>query len=183
MQITKILSYNVYGNHTSNRFQHVCDLLSQKSDPQSDELDSLDCKNNIVYTSPLARAVSCIAEKTVREIHTEKALSEIPFALDLFCSEEEFFHGGSTAVRKAFIIAFSQNALLLSHEILQNECDQILSIANTQRTTLCVSHSFRMKVLQAYIQYGTQLFRDPLLIKKYINPKNKMFNFGDSIYI
>lgn len=184
MEIRKILSYNIYGDaQGKERYRRVCDLLAQRIDPTTNEPGMLHCSESVTYTSPRLRATSCIDIGSVLSLTELNALNEIPFALEQYCSEADFLQDRSTAVRRAFLRAFVENGLAITHTQLREE---LISIVNLKRDTpspLCISHTFRMKLIAIYSEIGDILFTNPESLYTHIDPKNHMYDFGESIYI
>ncbi len=184
LQIKKILAYDVYANTTeTDRYQHVCALLEQSIDPETLLPDSLGCNQRSVLTSPRKRAVSCIKKSSASSVSISIALNEIAFSLHEFCTEEYFIKNGSTAVREAFVQAFIENRLNISHEQIQAELESILELRTQAEPPLCISHTFRMKLLEIYAITGNKLFQDPTTIKIHLDCKKHLYEFGEMIQI
>ena len=170
MYIQKILEYDVYANTTGTaRYQHVLKLLNQSIDPKTLLPNSINCGQQAVLISPRRRAISCIQTDTTASITVSPELNEIPFSLQEFCSEEDFLKHGSTAVRTAFAEAFIENRLGISHEQLQTELESIIKLSKQAKPPLCISHTFRIKLLAIYANIGDNLFQNPTTIKEHIN--------------
>jgi len=183
MQIKKILAYDVYAETAdADRYRRVCDLLNQKIDPCTLHSDTMECSDKHVLTSPRKRAISCIKKDSAASISVSPELNEIAFPLQKFCSEEYFLKDGSTAVRKAFVQAFTENKLSIPHEQLHTELAIIAALRN-QEQLLCISHTFRMKLLELYANIGDKLFQNPTIIKEHIDCKKHLYDFGEVVEI
>ena len=182
MQLKKILSYDVYGD-TANSYEYVADLLAGRSDPQTKEPGGIDCGHLTVYTSPLRRATGCINTTTAKKLETLFALREIPFDIKKYCSESAFSLFKATAVRQAFIRAFMANDLLIPHQVLQQELELVLALKARPEEILVISHTFRIRCLEAYEQIGADLFKNPVRIGEFIQPENKIMDFGESVLL
>lgn len=184
MYIQKILPYDVYAKTTgTSRYMHVSNLLNQTVDPETMEPNSLDCAQQTVFTSPRRRALSCLKEDSASSVIVFTSLNEITFSLQEFCDEESFFHAGSTAVRKAFVDAFIEDKLGTSHKQIHTELENILLLRNQIKPPLCISHTFRMKLLEIYANIGDALFQKPSIIKDYIDCGKHLYKFGEIIEI
>lgn len=184
MYIKKILAYDVYAETTGTaRYQHVIKLLNQSIDPETLLPNLIDCGQQAVSTSPRKRAVSCINKDSTSSISVYPALNEIAFSLQKFCSEEDFLRDGSSAVRRAFVQAFVEDKLGISHKQLQTELEGILTQSKQVEPPLCISHTFRMKLLEIYANIGGDLFQNPTIIHKYIDCDKHLYEFGETIKI
>lgn len=184
MQIKKMLAYDVYAETAgADRYRRVCDLLNQKIDPYTLHSDTMECNDKHILTSPRKRAISCIKKDSAASISVSPELNEIAFPLQKFCTEEYFLKDGSTAVRKAFVQAFIENKLNIPHEQLQTELTNIVALRNQEEQPLCISHTFRMKLLELYANIGDNLFKDPTVIKEHIDCTKHLYEFGEIIEI
>lgn len=184
MYIKKILAYDVYARTIGTaRYQYILKLLDQSVDPETLIPNSIDCTQQAVLISPRRRAISCIQIDTTSSITVSPELNEIAFSLQEFCSEEDFLKHGSTAVRTAFVAAFIKNMLSISHEQLQTELESVIKLSKQIDPPLCISHTFRMKLLEIYASIGEGLFQNPAIIKEYINYNKHMYEFGEIIEI
>lgn len=184
MYIKKILTYDVYAQTTGTaRYLHVLKLLNQSIDPETLLPNSMDCSQQTVFSSPRKRALSCIKKDSTSSISVYPALNEITFSLQEFCNEENFLRDGSSAVRKAFVQAFTENKLGTSHKQLQLELESVLKLSNQTEPPLCISHTFRMKLLEIYAHIGENLFQNPETIKEHIDCNKHLYEFGEIIEI
>lgn len=184
MYIKKILKYDVYATTTGTaRYQHVLKLLNQTIDPETLRPNSINCSQQAVLTSPRRRAISCIKKDSTLSISISTELNEIAFSLQEFCTEEDFLKKGSTAVRKAFVQAFTEDKLGTSHKQLQTELKNIIALSKQIEPPLCISHTFRMKLLEIYSNIGDNLFQNPTTIKEHIDCKEHLYEFGEIIEI
>ena len=183
MQLKKILSYNVYGDSRATGYHYVTDLLAGISDPETNEPNGIDCGQMTVYSSPLRRAVGCINTETAASLKTLFALREIPFDLKKYCSQSAFDLFKGTAVRQAFVRSFIANNLLVPHQVLREELELVLALKNESKEVLAISHTFRICCLMAYEQIGTDLFKNPVRIGEFIQPDQKIMDFGESVLL
>ena len=65
-------------------------------------------------------------------------------------------------------MAFTENKLCISHDQLQTELESVIKISKQTDPPLCISHTFRMKLLEIYSKIGENLFQNPSIIKEYI---------------
>lgn len=184
MYIKKILAYDVYAQTTGTaRYEHVIKLLNQSIDPKTLQPNSIECSQRVVLTSPRKRATSCIKKDSASPISISPELNEIAFSLQEFCTEENFLKGGSTAVREAFVQAFIEDKLETSHKKLQMELKNIVTLSKQARQPLCISHTFRMKLIEIYANIGDDLFQNPTIITEHIDCEKHLYDFGEVIEI
>jgi len=161
-------------------FGYLCDVVSQKIDPPTLKPRSLRSDASIVFHSPLRRAVECLELKGgVRYIPTP-SLREIPFDMRLMCSKEEWVFGGSNLIRHKFKEFFVANRLGSSREDIIRETRNFLArcyVLSRLSEITVVSHSFRLKVIEAFIKSQGSLSKDPFLIYEYIKDDEKTFCF------
>lgn len=108
-------------------------------------------------------------------------LSEIIFDPSLFISEGIWKEQGSSAVRRAFIEAFEQDKLFLKRDKIFEQIEKLLDMCRKEsegQEVICVSHSFRMKLVEAYIKTGGAIKKSPSLVREFIDPNNKTYEFG-----
>jgi hypothetical protein len=183
MHFQKILSYDVYGPHQEGRFKYVCNLLNQTVDPCTLEPKMLTAHSKDVFISPRRRALSCLNQATAPSVTVVPALNEIPFDLERVCTSADFELNGSVAVRSAFLELFTNNQLALNHKTLQDECEHLLTISKDNPEALAISHTFRLRILETYLKTNRQLFDEPALLQKHLNPKEHWADFGAYIHM
>lgn len=112
---------------------------------------------------------------------SQPELNEIAFSLAGSCTEAEWLSFGSKKVREVFIGKFLDDSLGISRVTLINQVHGLLNaiLSNAHSATL-VSHSFRMKLYEAYIFTHGRIADHPELIREYIEVNNKTFEFGQS---
>lgn len=181
----KILPYQIYTSlDTTERFKRACKILSQETNPQSLHPKELDPKTDLIYYSPLKRSVECIDRKPGKTYTTMSQLQEIPFNITLKISQKDFEDLGSQAVRTAFVELFLEDRLSISRARLFSEIKSMLKIFKTKPNDIsAVSHSFRMKIIEAYIATQGSIETNPKLIHHYIFPDSKTYEFGTGFSI
>lgn len=177
----KIAAYDTGKNRTDS-YTYAYNLLRLELDPPSDAPHTLHCdKATHILSSPLLRAKQSIPEKFIEISTFLDSLREIPFDLTKFVTEVEYIEKGSTAVRTAFATAFCADELNISLANLKKEVEQLLEqaveLAETENVYI-VSHSFRMKLLEAYIKSQGQIFAKPELIYGYLSLAQKTYESG-----
>jgi len=177
----KILKYELNPKDV-NVFTYLSDVISQKNDPPSLEQNKLELIGSIVFHSPLRRAVECIRKiKGVKYIPL-KELAEIPFDLNALCSQEEWGKERSVIVRRKFKKAFIEDKLLISRHEIWNQIEFVLSkclLKNEASDISVVSHSFKLKLIEACIDSNKKIIKTPELINNYIFDDIKTFGFGE----
>jgi len=177
----KILEYCLKPAQTDT-FDYLAEVTSQRLDPPTLKPEGLPINEGIVLFSPLKRAKDCIKEiKAVRYLELPE-LKEIPFELKNICAKEEWESEKSTAVRKRFKEAFIADNLSLSREQIFFEIKHLLALVRRcekeyENVTL-ISHSFRLKIIEAYLATGGEIVFKPCLIHDFIFDNEKTYEFG-----
>lgn len=174
---TKILPYDL----RRSSFDYVCSILDQTVDPPSLAPHQLRLQTDIVYHSILGRAIDCMQYEQGKTYKAQSELNEVAFTLADACTEQEWLSLGSKKVREVFIHKFLDDSLSISRVTLFNQVHGLLSnILSNARSTTLVSHSFRMKLYEAYIFTQGRIVDVPELIREYIVVDKKTFEFGQS---
>lgn len=182
MRIYKIPAYDLYANTTGTaRFARVCDLLAQRIDPPTQHPQSFDCKSAPVYCSSLQRAHQCVDPTSTPLLTLYPGLNEIPFELSQFCDSDTFARDGSTAVRLAFVTAFANDALLIPLQQIKDELLELERIAAAHPTAIAITHTFRMKIIELYVERGDRIFDDPEQVLQRIDPRRHLYPFGATL--
>jgi len=173
----KTLSYDTRGNGVDD-FSYVTRLLLHEIDPPSNAqacffipADSL-----VLYSSH--RRVSGTVNRLSAAYIESDALREIAFDLRQFCSEREWKCRGSVAVREAFKEAFIVDKLTQKREELFGEIVEVLNKIRDEHITHVISHSFRLKLIEAYVLTKGKIAKDPALIHLCMSSENKTYPFG-----
>jgi len=108
-----------------------------------------------------------------------KLLNEIRFDLGQLLSEREFNAYGSSLVRERFVQAFTEDSLLEQRVEVIRRVRALLGYLSSleEGDILCVSHSFFMKVLEAYIKTGGELERRSELLANFISTKRHTYPY------
>lgn len=172
-----------YQRHTqgADGFSYVCALLRQEIDPPSAAQASLLLSTPTVFYSPLRRVRDTIVPETRARYQILDALREIPFDLRTFCSHEDWSQRGSAAVRESFINAFVRDDLLETRRQIFSDARDLLKqivAASIRGDVTVVSHSFRLKVIEALLRTRGDIEREPALIRHHILPQERTYQFG-----
>lgn len=181
----KILEYDTKPND-SDAFDYLCAVASQKIDPPSLKPKSLHLDTPVVFYSPLRRSAECLKMERPSRYIPSSLLKEIPFDMKQMCPKEEWLTGKSALVRKRFKDRFIKDQLLMKKEDIFEEVRKILaqccSAAGTSEVSV-VSHSFRMKIIQAFLGTKGRIEEEASLIHGYIHDDRKTFEFGKGFSI
>jgi hypothetical protein len=178
MILIKILPYNLTPTGVET-FQFLTDLTAQRVDPPSLHPGELRLEASTIFTSPLRRATECIAVEQGKTIHPLHLLSEIPFELSDLCTEQEWNEYGSVIVRRRFKEKFIQDELGLSRQIMFGQIEDLISLDKALSGSVAyISHSFRMKLIEAYIRSHGKIVEQPTLIHEYIFDDQDTYAFG-----
>lgn len=181
IHLIKILEYDRKPND-KDAFDRLCNIASQKIDPPSLRPGSLRLNASVVFYSPLRRSAECLRmERNVLYIPTP-LLKEIPFDMREMCSKEEWIREKSALVRRKFRESFMEDRLMEKRGDIFRAAKEFLaqyrSFIKTSDVS-AVSHSFRMKILEAFIKTKGRIEEDPSLISLYIHDDEKTFEFGE----
>ena len=177
----KILKYELNPKN-KDIFEYLSDVTSQKINPQSLELGMLAVQSGIVLYSPLEHAKGCI-KRTAGIDHREVVeLREIPFDLKKLCTKEEWVDRKSEVVRERFKKAFIADTLMIKRKQLFEEVESLLRLCvrfhETYDNVTVVSHSFRLKLIEAYLGTDGKIKDNPELIHQYVFNNRKTYEFG-----
>lgn len=159
-------------------FEYSADLGMQRIDPDTMEPGKLISKTPTILHSTLKRATDCIAHIHGTFYIPEDSLREIKFDLRTMCAREEFDSKRSVAVRRRFIEFFLEDRLPISRIATIDEVEKTLKLCLEFSDVAVISHSFRLKVIEAFIMTGGKIKEDPSLIRNYIHEDRKTFEFG-----
>ena len=131
-----------------------------------------------VYCSTLTRSIETARLHTPRPQRTS-LLNEVLFDLKTLVTEAEFESQGSGLVRQRFVEAFVNDQLLDSRAAILARVKELLQFLKAQDQThiLCVSHSFFMKVLEAYIKTSDKLEAHPDVLAAFISSKKHTYPY------
>ncbi len=181
----KILEYDIRPNDRES-FNYIYAVASQEIDPPTLKPNSLFFDTPIVFHSPLRRAVECLKIRDGTRYVPVSLLKEIPFNIRKMCSKEEWFMDGSVLVRRKFKEHFVKNQLMMNRNEILEETKKFLArcylLSKTSEISV-VSHSFRMKIIEAFIRTKGRIEKEPSLIHDYINDGIKTFGFGEGFSV
>lgn len=178
--VRKIFPYDPTFGDTFSKYKGYREITKQKMDPGIiDNVERHSTIAEVTYCSSLRRAVES-AKKYNNVYHTTSDLKEVLFDLSDLITENDFVSYGSKLVRQRFIERFITNSLLESREsiFLRIESLQKLLTNTESKTILLVSHSFFMKILEAFFTTQCKIVDHPELIKNFILPDQKTYEFG-----
>jgi hypothetical protein len=162
-----------------DHYDYARDLGLQKIDPPSLAPNSIQPSSPIIYCSTQLRALQSIKVEPTQKLIKTDLLREIPFDLSRFCGRREYGIEKSSIVRKKFRENFILDSLPVTRERIFSELRQLLFQAEGEEATF-ISHSFRLKILQAVVATKGELVSNPQLLEKYLHDDQKTFEFGQS---
>ena len=131
------------------------------------------------------REICCSCAKRAGESvggkYTVRAdLNEVKFNLEKMVSKSEFKICGSNVVRKRFLEYFEADRLDESLADIKLRIDRMLNRLKKkpEGQYLLVSHSFLMKILEAYVR-NKNIFLRPEEMRYYLNSTQRTYNFGE----
>ena len=185
IKFIKILEYKLKPDK-GNVFEYIDGLLSQRINPPSLNPQSLSVNADVVFHSPLRRAVECIQKKKGSRYISTPLLAEIPFSPKKFLAEKEWEKEKSAAIRKKFKEAFIKDQLLVKRKRVLEDTEKLLKTLYQRgvRSSLAVvSHSFRLKVIETFIKTQGAVSKKPQLIGRFIFDNQKTYEFGKGFLV
>ncbi len=179
---TKILNYNT-GKKDKDVFRYVNSLLSHKIDPHSLKPKRLKLPQGLVYYSPLKRSKECLLKNKNTKYKLTKELKEVKFSIPVQ-KRSGLIKKTSYTVREEFIKQFIADTLLESRKKIFTDIQNLLNkIILEKKPVSLVSHSFRLKLYESFIKTRGKILKNPQLIKKFINPNKRTYDFGEKFKI
>lgn len=167
-------------------YMYLTSIGLQIFDPPPLQPQQLVTTASNVYYSPLKRVKeSLILQSNTKYIEVAE-LAEIPFDLHQLCSKKLWEKEGSIAVRREFVKAYVASKLPVATQDLIKQTKDILRILAKypEETSIeAISHSFRLKLIEAFIDTEGRLEYQPELITYFIHPDQKTFAFGESFEV
>lgn len=179
IQFRKIAAYERTSPQGEDLFAYLDRLTIQKIDPPSLHPHELKTDAQRILTSPLRRAIEYISPHDQSRVRVLHQLRELPLSLRELCTRQEWQHARSRIVRQRFKEAFIADRLPLSRRMIEQEIRYVLAELQPWHTTFVLSHSFRLKLIEAYIETQGDIFRYPYLIHEWINDARKTYNWGE----
>jgi hypothetical protein len=166
-------------------FEYVSNLALQKINPDSDQKGAVDFTQKYIFYSPLHRVEQSINKVPGHRYICENSLAEVVFDISKMCTREEYEKQKSTLIRKKFKQFFIEDTLPQKRSELFSEIESILrKIKETHEEEVVVfSHSFKLKLFEAYIKTKGQIKDKPELIHTFIDDTKKTYEFGESFSI
>ena len=134
-------------------------------------------KGKMVICSPLKRVILSMPNNI--NYITDDSLKEVLFDLSKFTSAQEFSSNGSVLIRRKFKEFFikdelpeKRNQIFRKIRILLEKLQKI-----KEEEVVIVSHSFKLKLIEAYIKTRGRIEYEPELIRKFIKDNKKTFQF------
>lgn len=178
----KILEYDLKKNQ-KNSYIHAYKVLSQEVNPDSLQKEKFIPKSRIVFCSKLIRAKQCLKKDKNLKIIFTKSLNEIPFKIKIYLKKIDYEKLGSVSVRKIFKKLFIEDKLMISRNQIFIEIKKFIEDLknnyNSEKSITIISHSFRLKCIEAYLKTEGKIINNPKLIEKYIKDDKKTFDFGE----
>jgi len=120
--------------------------------------------------------MGCLKISPEKKYIATDELREIPFPLSKLCTRDEWEEKGSVVVRKRFKEAFIKDSLLVKRTTLFDEIKSVLRLCDAEfasQDIAVVSHSFRLKLFEAFLGTNGKIVRKPELIDRFIKDDEK----------
>jgi hypothetical protein len=165
----------------ADRYVYLCNVGLQKIDPLPLNPNTLVIPTKYVVYSMLKRVSESLKHNQKQIYIPNCLLNEMIFDINSMCSEEEFNKLGSCLIRKRFCELFIKDALPQKRLALFNQIKQFLnevSKIKCEEITV-ISHSFKLKLFEAYLKTNGQIELQPELITNFIKYNEKTFEFNE----
>ena len=181
----KTLEYDPTFNNKYDKYDGYTRIALQNVEPKiiPHQTHKLDIPKDIsmpVFSSPHKRARQTAKKYfQVKDIEILEDLREIRFDMHTLLSKKEYQSKKSNFVRKRFIEAFISDELEESRDNIKTRLDFVINKLKKLEPAnyLVISHSFFLKILECYL-VEKDLFKNPMLFKKYFDPKCRTYDFG-----
>ena len=185
IKFIKILAYSLTPPD-GEVFDYLAGVTNQSIDSSSLAPNGLEVNDGVVLCSSLRRAVECVKQEKDVVFVVLDSLREIRFDLSQICSKNNWEKERSVAVRRGFKRAFVEDKLPVSREVIFKEIKELLALIKNnysgQQVTV-VSHSFRLKLIEAYCLSDGAIEKDPNLINSYLLDDRKTYEFGQGFTV
>lgn len=178
--VKKIFRYDPTFKNTVSKYDGYCLITRQKYDPGIEPVNEvINIDTEILFCSALNRGIESAMKYKV-SYSAVSELNEILYDLANLCRSEEFEKYGSVIVRERFTERFITNSLLESRESIFKRIEAVMELLmdTDAESILLVSHSFFMKILEAFVTTQGKIKDQPELIKDFITPEQKTYEFG-----
>lgn len=177
----KILPYDLHPAGV-DEFAYRIGIAEQKIDPPSRAPSKLEITGGSILHSPLRRCRECITLSDTVSMVSLESLREVLFGRALFGERDAWKKERSRLIRRNFKHAFIADSLPAKRKQLMAEVCEILGAcltAASQAPVSVVSHSFRLKLIEAFVKTNGSLFKEPELIHTFISDTHKTYAFGE----
>ncbi len=185
IHFVKTLKYNLNPRNT-DIFDYLSKLTLQKIDPPSTARACFHVDAGIILYSPLRRVIDTLPKTENLVYICIDILREIPFDLKKLCTKNEWEEKGSNIVRQRFKDFFIRDKLPSSREQIFDEAKKILCrcfMESKFNKVTVISHSFRLKIIEAFIKSNGKIESNPKLIHEYILDNKRTYEFGGGFSI
>ena len=181
----KIFFYDPTLSKKYSKYQGYKLIALQKKDPPISNTKHIiyPFKFDVIYTSNHLRGKQT-ANWVARTNDLPKPkptylLNEVKFNISKLATKKEYDNFGSKIIRKRFLDAFIANRLDESQNEIEERDEKFMLIVknDTFNNYLVISHSFIMKIYEAYCD-DHDFFKNPKILKKYIDINNKTYENG-----
>jgi len=109
-------------------------------------------------------------------------LAEILFDIKKLCTRKEWQKEKSNIIRRRFKEFFINDQLPIKRVEIFNEIKRVLNNCLSRSEFFditIISHSFRLKLIEIFIETKGEIVETPVLIHKYILDDKKTYEFGE----
>lgn len=175
--------YLARDKNEQDRYDFLSKLTMQEVDPMPLHKFKNLQKSAVILCSPLNRVYSSLPLNA--NVEVENSLREVVFDLRKFCTLEEFSNKSSIIVREKFKEYFIQDILPEKRAALFGDIKLLLEKLQKLTVTeiMIISHSFKLKLIEAYIKTNGAIESSPELIHQYILTNEKTYGFEEGFDI
>lgn len=182
--LIKTLPYDPRQDEDQDMFSGYCCVTLQKFDPCIlEQALAHKTKSEAAFVSSARRAQDTARAQGYTKLQETTLLNEVLFDLESLLTKEEFVRSGSSIVRERFVQAFVANRLLEPRAQLKARVRAVVQLAKgaEEQVVTCFSHSFFMKLVEAYVKTGGRVFDEPELLAKFMPPSQPTYPYGKGV--
>jgi len=187
IELIKIAKYELKPTKGDN-YKYIKNVLIQKINPDTLCPGMIAIQSDVLIISTLKRSINCVKYIGKSKCIIDKRLREVPFDFELSgFNKTDWINDGSKVVRQAFKKLFIDDMLEIKRKEIFDEIRGVLDVCKSyqknSRSVTIVSHSFRLKLIIAYLETRGEIEQKPELINQYIFDDKKTLDFCDTIRI
>lgn len=184
LTLIKTLPYDPRQSEDQDMFSGFRCVTLQEFDPGIlQQVLAHKTKSGVAFVSSARRAQDTARAQGYTKLQETTLFNEVLFDLESLLTEKEFEQSGSSIVRERFVEAFVANRLLEPRPLLKARVRAVVQLAQgaEEQVVTCFSHSFFMKLVEAYVKTGGRVFDEPELLAKFMPPRQPTYPYGKGV--